>query len=102
MAKRACPSRRRCSVAPKPSVRRVTGKQGKAAWSARRLSIPPCWVRGMESLRALQAAFPCLPVTLLTEGLGATEQRLREGQARFAIYSILTTGADDLEADFLT
>lgn len=30
----------------------------------------------MESLRALQAAFPCLPVTLLTEGLGATEQRL--------------------------
>jgi DNA-binding transcriptional LysR family regulator len=56
----------------------------------------------MESLRALQATFPCLPVTLLTEGLGATEQRLRDGQARFAIYSILTTGADDLEADFLT
>ena len=56
----------------------------------------------MESLRALQAAFPCLPVTLLTEGLGATEQRLRDGQARFAIYSILTTGAEDLEADFLT
>ena len=56
----------------------------------------------MESLRALQAAFPCLPVSLLTEGLGATEQRLRDGQARFAIYSILTTGADDLEADFLT
>jgi DNA-binding transcriptional LysR family regulator len=56
----------------------------------------------MESLRALQAAFPCLSVTLLTEGLGATEQRLRDGQARFAIYSILTTGAEDLEADFLT
>src|SRR5262245_59581010 len=56
----------------------------------------------MESLRALQAAFPCLPVTLLTEGLGATEQRLRDGQARFAIYSIRTTGAEDLEADFLT
>jgi DNA-binding transcriptional LysR family regulator len=56
----------------------------------------------MESLRALQAAFPCLPVTLLTEGLGATEQRLRDGQARFAIYSILTTGAEDLEAEFLT
>jgi DNA-binding transcriptional LysR family regulator len=56
----------------------------------------------MESLRALQASFPCLPVTLLTEGLGATEQRLRDGQARFAIYSILTTGADDLDADFLT
>jgi DNA-binding transcriptional LysR family regulator len=56
----------------------------------------------MESLRALQVAFPCLPVTLLTEGLGATEQRLRDGQARFAIYSILTTGADDLDAKFLT
>jgi DNA-binding transcriptional LysR family regulator len=26
----------------------------------------------MEGLRALQATFPCLPVTLLTEGLGAT------------------------------
>jgi DNA-binding transcriptional LysR family regulator len=56
----------------------------------------------MESLRALQATFPCLAVTLLTEGLGATEQRLRDGQARFAIYSILATGADDLEAEFLT
>src|SRR6202008_2518428 len=56
----------------------------------------------MESLRALQTAFPCLQVTLLTEGLGATEQRLRDGHARFAIYSILTTGADDLEAEFLT
>jgi DNA-binding transcriptional LysR family regulator len=56
----------------------------------------------MESLRALQAAFPCLTVTLLTEALGATEQRLRDGQARFAIYSILATGADDLEVEFLT
>jgi DNA-binding transcriptional LysR family regulator len=56
----------------------------------------------MESLRALQATFPCLSVTLLTEGLGAPEQRLRDGQARFAIYCILTTGAEDLEADFLT
>ena len=56
----------------------------------------------MGSLRALQLAFPNLPVTLLTEGLGATEQRLRDGQAHFAIYCILTTGAEDLEADFLT
>ena len=56
----------------------------------------------MGSLRALQYAFPALPVTLLTEGLGATEQRLRDRQAHFAIYSILTTGAEDLEADFLT
>ena len=51
----------------------------------------------MGSLRALQHAFPALPVTLLTEGLGATEQRLRDRQAHFAIYSILTTGAEDLE-----
>jgi DNA-binding transcriptional LysR family regulator len=56
----------------------------------------------MESLRALRETFPCLPVTLLTEGLGAAEQRLRDGHARFAIYSILTTGADDLEVEFLT
>jgi DNA-binding transcriptional LysR family regulator len=56
----------------------------------------------MESLRALQATFPCPSVTVLTEGLGATEQRLRDGQARFAIYSIHATGADDLEADFMT
>ena len=56
----------------------------------------------MGSLRALQHAFPALPVTLLTEGLGATEQQLRDRQAHFAIYSILTTGAEDLEADFLT
>jgi DNA-binding transcriptional LysR family regulator len=56
----------------------------------------------MESLRALQATFPCLTVTLLTEGLGATEQRLRDGQARFAIYCILATGTEGLEADFLT
>jgi DNA-binding transcriptional LysR family regulator len=56
----------------------------------------------MQSLRALHVAYPHLPVTLLTEGLGATEQRLRDRQADFAIYSILTTGAEDLEAEFLT
>jgi len=56
----------------------------------------------MESLRALQDAFPHLPVMMLTEGLGAPEQRLREGVVRFAIYAPLSTGADDLEADFLT
>lgn len=55
----------------------------------------------MESLRALQQTYPCLPVTLLTEGLGAAEQRLREGVAQFAIYCLLTTGSDDLDAEFL-
>ena len=32
----------------------------------------------------------------------AAVRRLRDRQAHFAIYSILTTGAEDLEADFLT
>lgn len=55
----------------------------------------------MQSLRHLQATYPCLPVTLLTEGMGAAEQRLRDGQARFAICCILASGAEDLEAEFL-
>ncbi len=55
----------------------------------------------MESLQALQQTYPCMPVTLLTEGLGAAEQRLRDGAAQFAIYCLLSTGADDLEAEFL-
>lgn len=68
------------------------------------LAVDPLFPTGvlMESLRALQMEYPHLPVTLLTEGLGATEQRLRDRQAHFAIYSILTTGAEDLEAEFLT
>lgn len=56
----------------------------------------------MASLRALQETFPQLPVMLLTEGLGAPEQRLRDGVVRFAIYAPLATGADDLDSDFLT
>jgi len=55
----------------------------------------------MESLRALQRTFPLLPVTLLTEGLGGPEQRLRDGVARLAIYGILSTGAGDLDAEKL-
>ena len=55
----------------------------------------------IESLRALQHTYPCMPVTLLTEGLGAAEQRLRDGVAQFAIYCLLSTGAEDLDAEFL-
>src|SRR3954469_22347041 len=57
----------------------------------------------MQSLRALQASFPRLPVALFTEGLGAPEQRLRDRVVRFAIYSPLATpGGSDLETAFLT
>jgi DNA-binding transcriptional LysR family regulator len=38
-----------------------------------------------DSLRALQAAFPHLPVTLHTEALGAVEARLLDGSARLGI-----------------
>jgi DNA-binding transcriptional LysR family regulator len=56
----------------------------------------------IEALKALDDRFAGLPVMLLTEGLGAPEQRLRDGVVGFAIYSILATGAEDLEARFLT
>ena len=55
----------------------------------------------MASLRALAAAFPDLPVTLYTEGLGGPEQRLRDGTARWAIYATQLTGAVGLESEFL-
>jgi DNA-binding transcriptional LysR family regulator len=49
-----------------------------------------------DSLKALDKVFPHLPVLLFTEGLGAAEQRLRDGTVRLAIYSLLVTGASDL------
>src|SRR5229473_2656340 len=55
----------------------------------------------MASLKALSETFPCLPVTLFTEGLGGPEQRLRDGVARLALYAPLPMGAQDLEAEFL-
>jgi DNA-binding transcriptional LysR family regulator len=55
----------------------------------------------MASLKALSAAHPCLPVTLYTEGLGAAEQRLRDGAARLGIYSPVATGVRGLETEFL-
>ncbi|HVI91065.1 MAG TPA: LysR family transcriptional regulator [Dongiaceae bacterium] len=51
------------------------------------------------SLKALNAVFSHLPVLIFTEGLGAAEQRLRDGMVRLAIYSPLITGASDLRGE---
>jgi len=56
----------------------------------------------MESLKALRLAFPLLPATVFTEALGGSEQRLRDGAARLAIYTVAPTSPGDLESDFLT
>jgi DNA-binding transcriptional LysR family regulator len=56
----------------------------------------------MESLKALRGEFPRLPATLFTEALGGAEQRLREGAARLAIYTLPGGPPPDLSADFLT
>jgi DNA-binding transcriptional LysR family regulator len=55
----------------------------------------------MASLKALSEMFPCLPVTLFTEGLGGAEQRLRDGLARLAIYTPFASRAVGLESEFL-
>lgn len=55
----------------------------------------------IESLTAFKEAFPGIPVTLFTEGLGATEQRLRSKMARLAIYSPLLSEATGLRTEFL-
>lgn len=55
----------------------------------------------MESLRAFAEVYPCLPVTLFTEGLGGTEQRLRDGVARLGLFVPLPNGAPDFESEFL-
>jgi DNA-binding transcriptional LysR family regulator len=55
----------------------------------------------MGSLKALSETFPCLSVTLFTEGLGGPEQRLRDGVARLALYAPLPMSAQDLDAEFL-
>jgi DNA-binding transcriptional LysR family regulator len=55
----------------------------------------------IESLQAFRKEFPLIPVTLFTEGLGATEQRLRTNLARLAIYSPLLAEPAGLEMEFL-
>ena len=39
----------------------------------------------IESLRALQSAFPSLPVTLHTEGVDTVDMRVREGTVLLGI-----------------
>lgn len=56
----------------------------------------------MASLKAMSEAFPGLPVTLFTEGLGAPEQRLSDGVARLAIYATRPPAILDVETEFLT
>ena len=41
----------------------------------------------MESLAALRQAYPQLPATLFTEGLGGAEESLRDGSVRMAIFT---------------
>ena len=56
----------------------------------------------MESLAALRLAFPRLPATVFTEGLGGAEETLRAGAARMAIQPMRGGPATDLSAEFLT
>jgi DNA-binding transcriptional LysR family regulator len=55
----------------------------------------------MESLRAFASVYPCLPVTLFTEGLGGAEQRLRDGMARLGLFVPLPNGANKFDSEFL-
>ena len=56
----------------------------------------------MASLDALRREFPDLPATVFTEALGGAEQRLRDGAARMAIYTLPGGAARDLSTQFLT
>jgi DNA-binding transcriptional LysR family regulator len=56
----------------------------------------------MESLKELQVNFPLLPATVFTEALGGSEQRLREGAARLAIYPMWPQNLSDLNSEFMT
>jgi DNA-binding transcriptional LysR family regulator len=56
----------------------------------------------LASLRQLSRVFPHLPVTVFTEGLGGSEQRLRDGVAHLGLYPPLLTMGTDLSMTFLT
>ena len=57
----------------------------------------------IEAVRALQATFPQLPITLHTESMGTVETRVREGTVLFGICPDLTYSTNDgLERRFLT
>jgi DNA-binding transcriptional LysR family regulator len=55
----------------------------------------------IESLRSLRAAFPTLPATLFTEGLGGARETLMTRDARMAIYPILGGPQPEVQAEFL-
>jgi DNA-binding transcriptional LysR family regulator len=52
----------------------------------------------IDSLRALGSAFPDLPVSFSTEGLGGSLRRLRGGSVALAICLLLPTVPDDIAA----
>jgi len=52
----------------------------------------------IDSLHALRAAFPFLPVSFSTEGLGGAERRLRRGDASLALCILLPSVPDDVSA----
>ncbi|KAB0676307.1 LysR family transcriptional regulator [Aureimonas leprariae] len=52
----------------------------------------------IDSLHALRVAFPHLPVSFSTEGLGGAERRLRRGEAALAFCILLGGPSDDLAA----
>ena len=56
----------------------------------------------IKSLESLRGAFPTLPATLFTEGLGGAEQTLREGAARMALFPIRGVPPADFDTEFLT
>ena len=56
----------------------------------------------LASLKAVSLEFPQLPVTLFTEYLSNTEQRLKDGSARLGLYPALSFGAGGYETEFLT
>jgi DNA-binding transcriptional LysR family regulator len=55
----------------------------------------------MRALRDLERDYPTLPIKLVTAGITAPERLLREQAVTLAIYSLETTGAEDLNATFL-
>jgi DNA-binding transcriptional LysR family regulator len=52
----------------------------------------------IDSLQALRAEFPDLPVSFSTEGLGGAERRLRRGDAALALCVLLPSVPDDVAA----
>ncbi len=52
----------------------------------------------IDSLRALQGAFPDLPVSFSTEGVSGAERRLRDGSASLAFCLLVPSVPDDLAA----